>query len=289
MQSAKLPGLVLKLPLLQMPPAERRLLAALVLAGSPHGGNSAVVVVAEAMQRRRAQWAEQRLHDAGVLRNDSIGLNDLTFMMLDRTRRGPKLMIRAQQKFSHALHSLPHAKLYPEYEHIREHLAPCRVARRHSHAPISLFTRRVSLHPTRDTMAAGMRLLAAALLMACLAVVAARQPAEQEHTLRDSKGISPCAIGPSYWCRSAKNQQQCGVKNQVVGCALHACAARDMLLGSLPLNHEPDLCLLLMRHQLCPISWQCGGLLDAFVARAEGVGVLQHKCQRAQVPRRPDR
>jgi ribonuclease I len=69
------------------------------------------------------------------------------------------------------------------------------------------------------------RFLVAALLVSCIATVACRQqPVYPKlnvpvHTNKDNRGISPCAIGPSFWCRDQRNQDACGVTDLNVGVA----------------------------------------------------------------------
>lgn len=73
--------------------------------------------------------------------------------------------------------------------------------------------------PTIGKMSTTTRLLAA-VLIGCLATAAARQEPSLNvpvHTAKDSRGISPCALGPSYWCRSERNQDRCGVIDSNVG------------------------------------------------------------------------
>lgn len=85
-------------------------------------------------------------------------------------------------------------------------------------------SRSILLCTTFDTMSSGMRLLTG-VLIGCLATAAARKEPPSDvpvHTLEDSRGISPCAIGPSYWCRSPRNQDRCGVSDLNIGC-VHAC------------------------------------------------------------------
>jgi Saposin A-type domain len=73
------------------------------------------------------------------------------------------------------------------------------------------------------------RFLVAALLVSCIATVACRQqPVYPKlnvpvHTNKDNRGISPCAIGPSFWCRDQRNQDACGVTDLNVGWVQPAC------------------------------------------------------------------
>jgi Saposin A-type domain len=67
------------------------------------------------------------------------------------------------------------------------------------------------------------RFLVAALLVSCIATAACRQqPVYPKlnvpvHKNKDNRGISPCAIGPSFWCRDQRNQDACGVTDLNVG------------------------------------------------------------------------
>ncbi len=68
------------------------------------------------------------------------------------------------------------------------------------------------------TMSGKLLPLAAGLLIVWIAGAAAQNNSQ---AIGDLVQISPCSIGPTYWCQSAANRDRCGVEGLTVGCVSH--------------------------------------------------------------------